>query len=46
VATGVAADAVAAAGDRLVASGFTDITVFAGVPPQPNANHSAAQAAA
>ncbi len=46
VATGVAADAVAAAGDRLIASGFTDITVFAGVPPQPNSNHSTAQAAA
>jgi len=44
VATGMADDAVAAAADRLIAAGFTDVTMFTGKPPQPN--HDSTRAAA
>jgi polysaccharide biosynthesis transport protein len=44
VATGMADDVIAAAADRLIASGFTDVTTFTGRPPQPN--HDNTQAAA
>lgn len=46
VATGMADKDVAAAGDRLVASGFIDVMVFNGSPPQPNLHHGDTQAAA
>jgi succinoglycan biosynthesis transport protein ExoP len=46
VATGTAQDVVGAAGDRLIAAGFIDVTVFTDRPPQPNSYHSGAQAAA
>jgi uncharacterized protein involved in exopolysaccharide biosynthesis/Mrp family chromosome partitioning ATPase len=46
VATGVSDDAMGAARDRLIASGFTDISVFTGTPPQPNSHEAGAQAAA
>jgi succinoglycan biosynthesis transport protein ExoP len=45
VTTGVAQDAAEAAGDRLVAAGYTDVTVYAGKTPQPDFDRSGRQAA-
>jgi hypothetical protein len=46
VATGAAREVVEAAGERLIASGFTDVTVFTGEPPQPRSHHYGTRAAA
>jgi MinD-like ATPase involved in chromosome partitioning or flagellar assembly len=46
VATGAAREVVEAAGNQLIASGFTDVTVFTGEPPQPRSHHYGAQVAA